>query len=94
MSQEQLKINNVKPMARIVSFADAESDPIDFCIVPAKACQLALKRAGLNLPQIDYHEINEAFSATALANMKLLDIDIDRVNVNGGAVSLGHPVGL
>ena len=67
--------------------------PIDFGIAPAKACDKLLKKAGLTMNDIDFHEINEAFSAVALANIKLLDLDPAKVNVHGGAVALGHPIG-
>jgi len=94
MSEEAVKRNNVKPMARIVSFADCEVDPMDFNISPAKAAQLVLKRAKLDINQMDAFEFNEAFSLTGIANMKLLDLDPELVNVNGGAVALGHPIGM
>ncbi|KRX09839.1 Thiolase-like protein [Pseudocohnilembus persalinus] len=94
MSEQKVKELGVTPLARIVSYADSEVDPIDFCIAPAKSGQRALERAGMKVSQIDYHEVNEAFSATALANIKLLDLDIDRVNIYGGAVALGHPIGM
>ncbi|CAK93742.1 unnamed protein product (macronuclear) [Paramecium tetraurelia] len=93
-SEEALKKYNLTPLARIVSYADAELDPMDFCIAPTKSSAKALQRAGLKLTNIDYHEINEAFAATVLANMKLLDLPLDRINVNGGAVALGHPIGM
>ena len=89
-----MKKYNLKPLARIVSYADAEVDPVDFCISPSQAASKALNRAGMRMPQIDFHEINEAFAATVLANMKLLDLPFDRVNVNGGSVALGHPLGM
>lgn len=76
-SEEAVKKYNLKPLARIVSYADAEVDPMDFCIAPAKSSVKALERAGLKMPQIDFHEINEAFAATVLANMKLLDLPIE-----------------
>jgi len=94
MSEEKAQKLGLKPLARVLSFADYEVDPIDFCIAPAKAVQIALERAGKKITDVDYHEINEAFSVTVLANMKLLDLDYDRVNVNGGAVALGHPIGM
>lgn len=84
MSEEKANSLGLKPLARIVSFADYEVDPVDFCIAPTKAVQIALERGGKKITDIDYHEINEAFSVTVLANMKLLDLDHDRVNVNGG----------
>eukprot|EP00331_Platyophrya_macrostoma_P034991 CAMPEP_0176445886 /NCGR_PEP_ID=MMETSP0127-20121128/23984_1 /TAXON_ID=938130 /ORGANISM="Platyophrya macrostoma, Strain WH" /LENGTH=406 /DNA_ID=CAMNT_0017831789 /DNA_START=21 /DNA_END=1241 /DNA_ORIENTATION=+ len=94
MSADKAKEKGLKPLARIVSYADAETDPIDFCIAPTPAIQKALQYAGKKITDIDYFEINEAFAATVLANMKLLDLDHERVNVNGGAVALGHPIGM
>ena len=94
MSEEAMKKANVKPLAEIISFADAEVNPIDFNIAPEKAARLALKRAGLSTSDIDFFEFNEAFSVTGLANIKLLDLDPKKVNVNGGAVALGHPIGV
>lgn len=94
MSEDALKRNNVTPVAEIVAFADAEVNPIDFNIAPEKATRAALKRAGLKISDIDYFEYNEAFSVTGLANIRLLDLDPKRVNVNGGAVALGHPIGM
>jgi len=83
-----------KPLARIVSFADAATDPIDFPIAPGFGVPIALKRAGLRKEDIALWEINEAFSVVVLANIKMLDIDPEKVNVHGGAVSLGHPIGM
>jgi acetyl-CoA C-acetyltransferase len=94
MSEEKASKLGLKPLARILSFADYEVDPMDFCIAPAKACQIALERAGKKSTDVDYHEINEAFATTVLANMKLLDLEYDRVNIHGGAVALGHPIGV
>ena len=93
MSEQAAKERGLKPLARIVSYDDGAVAPIDFGIAPAKACQGALSRAGLTMKDIEYHEINEAFAAVAIANMKLMDLDINRVNVHGGAVALGHPIG-
>jgi len=93
MSEDAAKERGIKPLARIVAYDDAAVAPIDFAIAPAKACDKLLKRTGLSMSDIDYHEINEAFAAVALANMKLLDLDHSRVNVHGGAVALGHPIG-
>ncbi|RLN96935.1 hypothetical protein BBJ28_00019419 [Nothophytophthora sp. Chile5] len=84
----------VTPMARILGFADAAQDPVEFTIAPSKAVPLALHRAGLQLSDVDYHEINEAFAVVALANMRLMNIPHDRLNVNGGAVAIGHPIGM
>lgn len=83
-----------KPLARIVSFSDAATDPIDFPIAPGFAIPIALKRAGIRKEDIAQWEINEAFSVVVLANIKMLDIDPERVNIHGGAVSLGHPIGM
>lgn len=84
----------MKPLGKIVAYADAEIDPIDFCIAPHYASKKALLYAGLSLHNMNYFEFNEAFAATVLANLKLMDIPLDRVNVNGGAVALGHPIGM
>ena len=73
--------------------ADASQDPLDFPTAPAKAIPLALQRAGVSSSEVDYYEINEAFSCVALANMKLLGIPRDRLNIYGGGVSIGHPIG-
>jgi len=85
---------NAKPLARIVSFADAATDPIDFPIAPGFAVPIALQRAGISAEDVALWEINEAFSVVVLANIKMLNIDPARVNVHGGAVSLGHPIGM
>ena len=94
MSEQAAKDRGLKPLARIVGYEDAAVAPIDFAIAPAKACEKLLRRAGMTMRDIDFHEVNEAFSAVALANMKLLDLDPARVNVHGGAVALGHPIGV
>ncbi|XP_075054938.1 acetyl-CoA acetyltransferase, mitochondrial [Mixophyes fleayi] len=88
---EKLK---VKPLARILAFADSAVDPIDFPIAPAYAIPKILSAAGLKKEDISMWEINEAFSVVVLANIKMLDIDPAKVNINGGAVSLGHPIGM
>lgn len=88
---ERLK---VKPLARILGFADAAIAPIDFPTAPAYAIPKVLERAGVKKEDIDMWEINEAFSVVVLANIKELDIDINKVNINGGAVSIGHPIGM
>ncbi|XP_014211238.1 acetyl-CoA acetyltransferase, mitochondrial [Copidosoma floridanum] len=85
---------NLKPLARIVGFQDAATDPIDFPIAPAIAIPTLLKNAGVNKNDIALWEVNEAFSVVAVANQKLLDIDPAKVNAHGGAVSLGHPIGM
>jgi acetyl-CoA C-acetyltransferase len=89
-----MKKLGLKPLARIVSYADAEIEPVDFAIAPHYSTKKALARAGLSIGNIDYFEFNEAFSVVCLANMKLLDITEDKVNVHGGAVAMGHPIGM
>ncbi|GGB78258.1 acetyl-CoA C-acyltransferase [Dyadobacter sediminis] len=88
-----VKESGIKPVARIVAYADAEQDPAWFTTTPVLATRKVLKKAGLSLENIDYFEVNEAFSAVALAYVKILGLDINKVNVFGGAVSLGHPLG-
>lgn len=93
MSREMADEMGIKPLAKILSFADAQHAPEWFTTAPSKAIPLALHRAGLSAEEIDYFEINEAFSVVAIANNQLLNLDAEKVNVNGGAVSLGHPLG-
>ncbi|QTY27218.1 acetyl-CoA C-acyltransferase [Flavobacterium sp. CS20] len=93
MSKDKADELNLKPLATIRSYADAAQKPEHFTTAPAKALPLALKKAKLDLKDIDYFEFNEAFSVVGLANMKLLGLTDKNVNVNGGAVSLGHPLG-
>lgn len=93
MSASRAKAMGVKPLARIRGFADAAQDPMWFTTAPSLAIPRAMKIAGVNAGDVAYYEINEAFSAVALANNKTLGLDADRVNVHGGAVALGHPLG-
>ena len=93
MSAEKATELNIKPIAKIKSYADAAQDPQYFTTAPAKALPIALKKAGISSADVDYYELNEAFSVVGLANMQILGIDPKIVNVNGGAVSLGHPLG-
>ncbi len=93
VSGKKLKELGLKPLARIASFADAEQDPAWFTTTPTVAAPLALKRAGLTKNDIDFYEVNEAFSVVTLAFEKLMEISHDQTNVYGGAVSLGHPLG-
>ena len=93
MSEKKAKELNLRPLAEIISYADASNDPKWFTTAPSKVLPIALKRASLDLSQIDLFEINEAFSVVALVNLKILGINPDIVNINGGAVSLGHPLG-
>lgn len=93
MSEEKANALGLKPLAYIKSYADAAQEPKWFTTAPAKALPKALDKAGISLGDIDYFEFNEAFSVVGLANAKILGISEDKVNVNGGAVSLGHPLG-
>ncbi|MFC4219060.1 acetyl-CoA C-acyltransferase [Flagellimonas marina] len=93
MSEEKAKELGLEPLAYIKGYADAAHEPEWFTTAPAKALPKALERAGVSLSDIDYFEFNEAFSVVGLANIKLLGLTDTNVNVNGGAVSLGHPLG-
>lgn len=93
VSERKMKELGLKPLARIVSFADAEQEPEWFTTAPTKAVPLALQRGGLSVNDIDFFEINEAFSVVPLAFNKIMGVDPAKVNVNGGAVALGHPLG-
>jgi acetyl-CoA C-acetyltransferase len=93
MSEEKAIALGLKPLAYIKSYADAAQEPKWFTTAPAKALPKALDKAGLTIADVDYFEFNEAFAVVGLANAKILGLDNDKVNVNGGAVSLGHPLG-
>ncbi|QIG88705.1 acetyl-CoA C-acyltransferase [Chryseobacterium sp. POL2] len=93
VSKEKMEELGLKPLAKIVSYADAAHEPENFTTAPAKALPVALKKAGLEVSDIDFFEFNEAFSVVGLANNKILGLDAAKVNVNGGAVALGHPLG-
>jgi acetyl-CoA C-acetyltransferase len=93
VGERQLKALNIKPLARIVAYADAEQEPAWFTTTPTIAAPKALKRAGLKASDIDFYEVNEAFSVVALAFEKMMEVSHDITNVAGGAVSLGHPLG-
>lgn len=94
MNEDQAHAMGLKPLARILSYADAEGPPALFTTAPSNAVPIAVERAGMTLQNIEYHEINEAFSVVALANMMILNLDNTKVNIFGGAVSLGHPIGM
>lgn len=87
------KEHSLEPLFKIRGYGDAARDPVEFTIAPADAVPRAVKNAGMTLKDVHYHEINEAFSVVALANARLLDLDIAKVNAHGGAVALGHPIG-
>ncbi|MDC8099948.1 thiolase family protein [Chryseobacterium rhizosphaerae] len=93
VSKEKMEELGLTPLAKIVSYADAAHEPENFTTAPAKALPIALKKAGLEVSDIDFFEFNEAFSVVGLANNKILGLDASKVNVNGGAVALGHPLG-
>ncbi len=93
MSKEKMEELGLKPLAKIISYADAAQEPVWFTTSPSKALPIALKKAGFEISDIDFFEFNEAFSVVGLANNKILGLDSSKVNVNGGAVSLGHPLG-
>jgi len=93
MSKEKADELGLKPIAKIVSYADAEQAPEWFTTAPSLAVPKAVEKAGLQMNQIDYWELNEAFSVVGIENSKRMQLDPSKVNVNGGAVSLGHPLG-
>ena len=93
VSEEKMNELGLTPIAEVLSFADAAHEPEFFTTAPAKALPLALERAGCSLADVDAFELNEAFSVVALVNNKILELDPSKVNVNGGAVALGHPLG-
>jgi len=93
MSEAKMNELGLKPLAKITGFADAAQKPEWFTTAPAKALPIAIERAGCSMSDVDVFEVNEAFSVVSLANNKLLGLDPAKVNVNGGAVSLGHPLG-
>ena len=93
MSKEKANELGLKPLARIISYADAQQAPEWFTTSPSKAIPIALKRAGITSDEVDLFEINEAFSVVSLANNQILNLNSSKVNVNGGAVSMGHPLG-
>jgi len=94
MSVDKATELGLKPLAKIIGYADASHEPEWFTTAPAKAIPKALSKATISLDDVDYFELNEAFSVVGLANNKILDLDNDKVNINGGAVSLGHPLGM
>ncbi|KAI0383440.1 acetyl-CoA acetyltransferase [Hypomontagnella monticulosa] len=93
MSEAKVKELGVTPIAKILGWGDAAREPVRFTTAPALAIPKAIKHAGLTEKDIDFYEINEAFSVVALANMKLLNLSADKVNVFGGSVAIGHPLG-
>lgn len=92
-SEEAVEKHGLKPIAKIVSYADAAQEPEWFTTSPSKAIPIALEKAGLETDQVDYWELNQAFSVVGIANTQLLGLNPEKVDVNGGAVALGHPLG-
>lgn len=93
VSKEKMEELGLKPLAKIISYADAAHEPENFTTAPSKALPKALKKANLEVSDIDFFEFNEAFSVVGLVNNQILKLDSSKVNVNGGAVALGHPLG-
>ena len=93
MSEEKAKSLGLKPLAYIKAYADAAHEPSFFTTAPSKALPKALDKAGISIDDVDFFEFNEAFSVVGLANAKILGLSQDKININGGAVSLGHPLG-
>lgn len=93
MSKEKMEALGLTPLAKVVSYADAAQEPEWFTTAPAKALPIAVGKAGLEMKDIEYFELNEAFSVVGIANTQMLELDPAKVNTNGGAVSLGHPLG-
>ncbi|MHB8402969.1 MAG: acetyl-CoA C-acyltransferase [Bacteroidia bacterium] len=93
MSKEKVEKLGLKPLAKIIAYADAAQAPEWFSTTPSKAIPAAVQKAGLKMSDIQYFEINEAFSVVSIANNRLMNLDPTKVNINGGAVALGHPLG-
>lgn len=93
MSKEKADELGIKPIAKVCAAADAEQAPEWFTTAPALALPKAIEKAGLTADQIDFWELNEAFSVVGIENMRRMNLDASKVNVNGGAVSMGHPLG-
>jgi acetyl-CoA C-acetyltransferase len=93
MSEEKALALGLKPLAYIKGYADAAQEPKWFTTAPAKALPKALEKAGISIKDVDFFEFNEAFAVVGLANAEILGLTEDRINVNGGAISLGHPLG-
>ncbi|KAK6059472.1 acetyl-CoA C-acetyltransferase [Cooperia oncophora] len=93
-SSEAVKQHGCKPQARILAFADAATNPLDFALAPPLAVKKMLQSAGVKMTEIDHWEVNEAFSVVPLAFIKQVGCDVEKVNPHGGAVSIGHPIGM
>jgi acetyl-CoA C-acetyltransferase len=93
ISKEKAEALGLKPIAKIIGYADAEQEPVQFTTTPSIAVPKAVKKAGLKMEDIEYFELNEAFSVVGIENTRRMKLDPEKVNVNGGAVSIGHPLG-
>ncbi|GMM35418.1 acetyl-CoA C-acetyltransferase [Saccharomycopsis crataegensis] len=93
VSEKKLKELGLKPIAKILGWGEAERDPVDFTVAPSLAIPKALEHAGVKTEDVDFFELNEAFSVVGLANTKILGLDPKKVNIYGGAVAIGHPLG-
>jgi acetyl-CoA C-acetyltransferase len=93
VSARKVKELGLKPIAKILGWGEAAQEPLLFTVSPSLAVPKALKHAGISQEKVDYFEVNEAFSVVALANSKILGVEADKVNVFGGAVAIGHPLG-
>lgn len=93
VSEAKLKQLGLKPLAKVSGWGEAARTPFDFTIAPALAVPKAIKHAGLSLDKVDFFELNEAFSVVGLANAELVNIPLEKLNVYGGAVAMGHPLG-
>ena len=94
MTEQDAFDRQLQPLAQILGYGDAAQNPADFTTTPARAVPVALQHAQMKLSDVEYHEINEAFAVVAMVNQQLMDLSPDRVNVLGGAVALGHPIGM
>ena len=94
MSEKAAKSRGLKPLAKVVAYEEAGVEPVDFGIANTMAVEKMLAKVGVKIGDVGYHEVNEHFAGTTLANIKLMGLDLDRVNVHGGAIALGHPVGM
>ena len=93
ISREKAEALGLKPIAKIIGYADAEQEPVQFTTTPSIAVPKAVKKAGLKMEDIEYFELNEAFSVVGIENTRRMKLDPAKVNVNGGAVAIGHPLG-
>ena len=94
MEEEYAKALGIRPLARIIGYHDSAVAPVDYTIANYRVTEELLEKTGTDINDIDFHEIHENYASVPIANMKLLDLDLDKVNVNGGSIALGHPLGM